>query len=272
MNDTFSMTRFRLLVGRQWNENKKFFLLLWGVISLSQLIVSIFEKEYLFIIHFWLFWIGGCVITTTLFSKWTDTGRSSFYLLLPASVAEKFLCGLFYGCFLYVALFCINFLLIRYVLTYLIIMLVPNNLVSYSVFITSAAKEMAANSYTFYLFPLLTCLFAQSVFMITLIRFRKQQVLIYMIIILAILVVFNIMMKQLMSHIVHIPEGTAFTPGLLVPHFNLGFGYSGFTNHKQVDEYFYITGLLRTLNNLVWLVVFAGLYFTAFYKLKEREL
>ena len=273
MNDTFNMNRFWLLVRRQWTENKKIYLLLWGVISLSILVLTPFtdRDNELDILYFWLFWLGGCVMTTTLFSRWSDFGRSSLYLLLPASSTEKLLCGLFYGLILFIPLFSLNLLFIRYILTYLLIMLVPNNLVPFSSFIESGISEIAT-TFHFCIFLLLTFLFAQSLCMITFIRFRKRQMLIFLMILMAILIIYNIGMKILMSQLAHIPGGIVFTPGLLLPYFNLGFGYTGLSGNPPVSEYFTFIKLIRNLNNLIFLVVFFILYLTALYKLKEREL
>jgi hypothetical protein len=271
MNNTFNMNRFWLLVRRQWTENKKVFLLLWAVISFTLLGLTLFSEKYeLFILYILLFCFGGCVMVLTMFSRWSDFGRSSFFHLLPASSAEKFLCGLFYGLILFIPLFSLNFLFIRYIVTYMFIMIFPNNLVPFSSLIESAINEIASIPHL-YVFTLLAFLFIQSIFMICITRFRKQQVLIFLLIIIAIVVVHNLGMRILMSHIAHIPAGATLTPGFLI-FFDPGFGFQGSSMNRPVSEYFSFIKLIRNFNTLIWFAVFSILYLSAFYKFKEREL
>jgi hypothetical protein len=241
------------------------------VISLSFVVLAVFsEKIELIGLYLLLFCFGGCVMTTTLFSRWSDFGRSSFFLLLPASSAEKFLCGLFYGLILFIPVYSLNFLFFRYIVMYLVFLPFPNNLVPFSSLIKSVIKEIVSIPYMF-IFALLAFLFTQSLCMISIIRIRKRQVLIFLLILVAIVIVHNLGMKILMSHIAHIPVGTVMTPGILI-FFDPGFGFVGSSVNQTVSEYFVFIKLIRNLNYLIWLVVFSLLYLTAWYKLKEREL
>jgi hypothetical protein len=271
MNNTLKMNRFRLLVRRQWTENKKVYLLLWGVISLSLVVLAFFsEKNDLTGLYILLFCFGGCVMATTLFSRWSDFGRSSFFLLLPASSAEKFLCGLFYGLILYIPVYILNFVFFRYIVAYILVIPFPNNLVPFSSLIGSVIKDIVSFPYL-YIFGLLAFLFTQSLFMIITIHFQKRQALIFLLILLAIVMVHNLGMQFLMSNLAHIPAGTTISPGILI-FFDPGFGYTGSSGNQPVSEYFPFIRLIRNLNSLIWLVVFSLLYLTAWYKLKEREL
>jgi hypothetical protein len=274
MKDTFNINRFWLLVRRQWGENKKYYILLWGVISLSLLVFSLAynNEDYLVAIYFWVFCIGGCAMVPRLFSKWSDSCRSSFYLLLPASTTEKFLCGIFYALILFIPVYALNFLIIKYIVSYVVIMPFPNNLSPFSWVLKKGISEVFNTPYTFYIFPLLTLLFAQSLLMIIVLRFKKQHTLIFVLVCLVIMVAYNIIMKPIMSDFGKIPPGTIFTPGLLIPHFNLGFGLLYKTGSSSFLENFYFIRLIRNLNYLVWLVIFLMLYLSAGYKLKEREL
>jgi hypothetical protein len=271
MDNTFNMKRFRLLARRQWTENKKVYLLLWGVISLSIIVFAFFsEKNDLTGLYLLLFCFGGCVMTTTLFSRWPDSGRSSFFLLLPASSAEKFLCALFYGVILFIPVYGLNYIFVRYIVMYLVILPFPNNLVPFSSLIGSVIKEMVSFPYL-YIFALLAFLFTQALFMIITIRFKKRQALIFLLILLAIVIVHNSGMHILMSNLAHIPRGTTMSPGVLI-FFDPGFGYQGPSGNPADSEYFPFIRLIRNLNSLIWLVVFSLLYLAAWYKLKEREL
>jgi hypothetical protein len=274
MNSTFNMNRFRLLVRRQWTENKKVYLLLWGVISLSLVGLTIFSEKYdLYMLHILLFCFGGCVMVTTLFSRWTDFGRSSFFLLLPASSAEKFLCGLFYGLILFIPVYILNFLFIKYIVTYLFVLLFPNNLLPFSDVILGGIHEIASIPFSFWIVVFLSFLFTQSLCMITFLSFKRRQILILLLTIMGILVLYNSGMPILMSNIAHIQRGHVITPGMILTFMSPEFGYYVLSadNHANT-EYFSFIKLIRHLNNLIWLVVFFIIYLTAGYKLKEREL
>jgi hypothetical protein len=271
MNETFNMNRFRLLAWRQWSEHKKVYLLLWGMISFALIVLALFSEKYdMGGYYLLLFCFGGCMMATTLFSQWTDFGRSSLYLLLPASVTEKFLCGLVYGIILYIPLYALNFLLFRYLITYLLVMPFENGLVPFSTILNRLVADIASVPHLD-LVVLLAFLFIQSVFLISMIRFRKRQVLIFLLIVMAIVVVHNIGMRVLMSGLAHIPPGTRLTPGILI-FFDPGFGYEGSAGGHPVSEYFAFVNPVRYLNSLIWFVVFTLLYLAAWSGLRDREL
>lgn len=274
MNDTFNMNRFGLLLRRQWSENFKFYLLLWGVISISIICINIFfETQEYQVALFWLvFWLGGCAMVPSLFSRWTDPGRSSLFFLIPASPAEKFLCGLFYALIIFIPVYCLNIIFVRYILTYLIVMLFPNNMVPFTTFIQNGITEIKSNSFTYYLFSLLTFLFLQSVLMIVFIKFRKMQVLMFLILGLAVLFLYNLLLRNLVLEFADLPRGTIFTPGILLPHMNLGFGLYGKPGNPNFSEQFYFIRGIRDVNNIIWTVIFFFFYLSAGYMLKEREL
>ena len=272
MKDNFNINRFWLLVRRQWHESRKFFLLLWAVISLSLFGLSLFsefhESYLLFIL---LFCVGGCAITTTLFSRWSDFGHSSYYLLLPASVTEKFLTAVFYGIILFIPVYCLNYFFIRYIFTYLIIMLFPNNLVSFSGLMMGAIHGITTNPFSFYLVIFLSFLFTQSLSMIIAVSFKKYQALIILFSIIAILVIYNYGMGILMSHVANVPDGSIRTPGIFLTYFSPDFSY-GVINNQIDGESFSFIRPIWFLNNLAWFIVFIMLYLASRLKLKEREL
>lgn len=272
MKNTFNINRFCLLIRRQWYESRKFFLLLWGVISISLLGLSFFsefhESYLLFIL---LFCIGGCAITTTLFSRWFDFGHSSFYLLLPASVTEKFLTAVFYGIILFIPLYCLNYFFIRYIITYLIVMLFPNNLVSFSGLMMGAIHGITTNPFSFYLVIFLSFLFTQSLSMVIAVSFKKYHALIILLSIIAILVIYNYGMGILMSHVANVPDESIKTPGIFLTYFSSDFSY-GVNLHQTNGESFSFIRPIWILNDLAWFVVYILLYLASRLKLKEREL
>jgi len=272
MNNSFNINRFWLLVGRQWSENKKSYLFLWIVISLSLMIFSVFSEQIGLELFILLFCFGGCVVITTVFSSWPDFGRSSLYLLLPASLTEKFLCGLFYGIILFIPVYCLTYFFITYIFTYLVILLFPNNLISFSEVITDGINKFTFLPFSFYIAVFLAFLFMQSLYMIIIIRFKKRQILIFLLTILAILVLYNFGMNILMSNIVHAPKGHIRTPGPLLTFITADFGYIKSIYNPADFESFSFIKLIWKLNDLIWFIVFCMLYLTAWFKFKEREL
>jgi hypothetical protein len=272
MNETFNLKRFWLLVRRQWAENYKVILLIWGLISLSLMTISIFfeNRDFQIALFYLVFWMGGCAVVFVSFCQWSDKGRSSLYFLLPASLAEKFLCGIFFSLILFLSMYVVNYFIIRFFVTYLVILLVPNNMAPFSSFMIAAVKSITNTPFSFYIFSLSTLLFLQSVLMIIFIQFRKRQLWIFLLLTLSVLVVFNIILGRLIHYFGHIPRLTIVSPGLIFPHFNLGFGFFGRSSFSF--EYFYFIKPIRNLNNFIWLIIYALLYLTAAYKLKEREL
>ncbi len=271
MNNTFSINRFRLLVRRQWAENKNRYLLLWGEISLALVLISILKGNDLSPFKLLLFLGGGYGVTITLFSRWQDFGRSSFYLLLPASPFEKLACGLFYGLVLYVPLYCLNYIFSAFILTYLVVLPIPNNLLPFSSVIKEGITGIFSTPIHNYLFILLTFLFVQSVLMIIMLSFRKRQKWIFLLVLVFILVVYNLGMMEMMAWLTNIPAGELQPPGSL-PFYYPNFGFTTSPGDRLSMEYFSFSRQIRIVNYLVWLVVFLILYFTAWYKLKEREL
>ncbi|GEM_PF-1902228 len=275
MNDTLNMNRLWLLIKRQWKENNKGYLLIWGALSLFILGLSALtfssEQDVEMILYVLLFCFGGCAMTTSLFSRWSDFGRSSFFILLPASSAEKFLCGLFYGFILYIPAYLLNFVIVRYFLTPLLLLPFPGNSLSFSSFIDKGIRDFNFYPFHFYVFTALSLFYIQSVYMIIMIQFRKRQILIFVMILLAVLLVHNFGMRMLMMHLTNFSEGGLLTPGIFI-FYDPGFGYYATHANTPVSEYFAFIKLIRHLNSLTWFVVFFMLYLTAWSKLKEREL
>jgi hypothetical protein len=276
MNETFNINRFRLLVMRQWSENKKVYFLLWGVISLSIVLLSAIignsDNNEMGLLYTLLFCVAGCVMCTSLFSRWSDPGRSSLFLLLPASSFEKMLSGLFYGIILFIPVYSLNFVFIRYIMTYLVDLYLPNNLVHYTSFTDSRIWETVSAPFRFFNFQLMSFLFAQSLCMISILSFRKRQLMIFSLTVLILLIVYNTGVRTLVLNLTHIPAGTVLSPGIFLPYSSLSFGYIGFTGTPPVFEYFSFIRQIRVINDLIWFAVFFLLYLTAWYKLKERQL
>jgi len=279
MNDTFNINRFWLLVRRQWAENKKAYFLLWGVISFALIILALIRQN--FEVYLWyslLFSFGGCFMTTTFFNHWTDFGRSSQYILLPASGTEKFACALFYGILLYVPIYCLNYFFATYIVTYgllyFICLFFPNNLESFSSQILSDFHTLTAIPFSYYLAVfILIFLLIQSLSMIIMIRFKKNQILIFLILLMAFLVFDQIVVRIVTLNMVTFPCVRIFPPGLILTFFPADFSYmKTLSNFGSCQERFSFLNPVRSLNGIIWIIVYILFYLSAWSGIKEREL
>lgn len=271
MNDTFNINRLRLLARRQWTENKKVYLLFWGVISAVLLFLSVLSIRYeMYLAYILLFCAGGCAMASTSFSRWTDFARSSVYLLLPASITEKLICSLIFGVILFIPAYCLNYIIIRLVFTFLFHLLFLTDYFPLSEVVPAVIKEISSYPFSYIAVVFLSFLFLQSVYMIIIVKVKKQHMLTLVLVIMAILLLYNFSIHILMSGMVH-QKGSVRTPGPFLTYFSADFGYRPLHNPTEF-EYFSFNQLIWKLNDLIWFLIFFMLYLTSGIKLKEREL
>ena len=270
MNKTFSFKRFFLLVRHQGTENYKFYAILWALITLFILILAGFNNYPSFsTVYIIMFCFGGCVVATTSLSQWNNIGRSSFFLLIPATITEKFLCSLFFGIILYVPLFLFTYLFTRFFLVNITAVLFFNPGASFSELMHTGFKDITFAAFPLWVrFSLMSLMFAQSIFMITAISFRKRQFLIALLIICFVWIIYGFGADFLMSKLIVLKHGRASSPGI-IPYASFEFWYSSSPNHY---EYFNLIKAIQYLNNIIWLIIFGILYFSGWLKLKEREI
>ena len=119
MNQTFSFQRWSLLVGKQWAENRKQYLL--AVIAFMSLILVWYIFTMLVddsnpmaeglqhITYFFSLFIVGPFYASQFFKQLNSRSKGIDYLMVPASTLEKILCAIFYGVFLFLIVFTIAF-------------------------------------------------------------------------------------------------------------------------------------------------------------------
>ncbi|HEV7331518.1 MAG TPA: hypothetical protein VGN63_10810 [Flavisolibacter sp.] len=115
MNQFFSFNRFTLLVVKHWAENKRQYglavLALIGVLIVRFLFNMLLADEapmsagvqlgtYLF-----LLFVVGTFYASQYFSDMGSRAKGSNFLLVPASIFEKFLCSLLYTVILFIVVF-----------------------------------------------------------------------------------------------------------------------------------------------------------------------
>ncbi len=273
MNNYFNFNRFWLLVRRQWAENKILYIIIWGVISCGMVFFGLFPDKINNGGYLLIYGLTAAVITFITFPRWSDFGRSAGYMLIPASLAEKFLCGLFFSMILFTGVYCLTYFIMRYIVTYLIVFLFfSNNLVPFHDFMKEAINEITLFPLRTYLVFFLMFMFIQSICLICVIRFKKNQLLIFFLIFFAVIIIYNIGMTKLMSDLVPHKGIIVKIPGALFTFLSPDFGYYKNVNIQNITEYFSFTKLIGNLNRWIWFAVFAMLYLSAWFRLKEREL
>jgi hypothetical protein len=107
MNQTFSLTRFSMLAGMHWMENRKryylFVLATTGVlIAWYSFVLAMFghDSELLFIqfaTYYWGLYFIGLLYASTLFAGLNSKPQAISYLSVPASHLEKSCCAILFG-------------------------------------------------------------------------------------------------------------------------------------------------------------------------------
>ncbi|MBI1782555.1 MAG: hypothetical protein HYR66_14510 [Sphingobacteriales bacterium] len=121
MNQSFSINRWGLLMGKHWSENRKKYTL--GVAAIASLMLLWYG--FMIIVgeglsediqgptYFVGLFIIGCIYASLLFGDLADKPKGISYLSVPASHLEKVLCNLFFG----VIVFFFVYLAIYYIVT-----------------------------------------------------------------------------------------------------------------------------------------------------------
>ena len=123
MENSFSYKRFKLLLLRQWIENRKLFLMGVGVIfglgllfyglSTSWKMATIDKTIQISTFMIGLYF-GGAIFTNYLFKDFSEKTSTTNILMLPATHFEKLFSGIFYSCIIYPIVFLTLYFVIDY--------------------------------------------------------------------------------------------------------------------------------------------------------------
>jgi hypothetical protein len=191
------------------------------------------------------------------------------------TITEKFICTLFYGLVLYIPAYLITYLLARYALMDLILLIFSTNGHSLSCLIKAIIKELSYFKFEFYIFALMTLLFIQSISMMTFLWFRRRQFFYSLLFIVGTFFIYNLCSQYLLPLMTHINGGIVKGPGGLPYNLNM-FGYTIYPGNQLIlhpnEELFFVIKVIRYVNDLVWMIIFGMIYTVAWYKFKEREI
>ena len=262
MKSTFSFRRFWLLVKRHGHENVKLYLLGWGAIAFLILLITVlfgYKGSPLIGMFPIIFCFTGALITITLFSHWPDLGRSSLYLMLPATTTEKYLTALFYCLVLFIPLF-----IILYFVTGFIFVKISWSSATLAEFLQSIRMLYSAR---LFLDLLIAFLLMQSLTMVGVIFFRRKQFLVSILILVLIFLFYTLTSYVIVKSLTDVTVST-----WLIPFYNYGFGFAANNGTKLSFEYYHFKGLINHLYPFIWIIAAALIYLCGWFKLREREL
>ncbi len=257
----FDLKRFLGLCRLLFLENRKACLVSYGVLFILIIYLSLVGGAQM-IVGFFPFAIcaAGCLLTSGLFGKWSDTGHAASVLMVPASVTEKYLVGLVYGLFLFVPFFFIVYFFSAYVM--LNVFHGPLTVGE----ILQGGKNTAGDSAVYYLNTVLVYLLVQPLAFYTAVRFRKFQFLYMVLIIVTLFVAYFYAQHLMMMNLTHM---LAFNYNYFVVEGKLS--YFSLRNSGTYPEII-LKPWITYLNKGMWLFLAAGLYVAAYLRLKEREI
>lgn len=258
MSSIFNFRRFWLLIKRHGLENYKMYTLAWGVMALIILFICAIGSRGSALLGMFpvMLCFAGALMTNTLFSPWSNFGKASLCLMLPATTGEKFASALFYCIVLFIPLFTVSYFLTGFMFLKLFWpSITPSQLYLYGKEIYSPAVFLDI----FMAFFLL-----QALSLVGTIWFRKRQFLISIFMIVLIFLIF-VLVIYVTTYAITGREVATF----LLPFYNYGFG---FTSHSSDFEYYHFTHFIGRTNYFVWFVATFLLYVASWLKLREREL
>jgi hypothetical protein len=114
-----NLARLVLLISRQWAENRRLYLLGWGLLTGLLGIFYLFasewsqgmlprgaDRELMFGLGLW---VGGGLLANAQFAELSDRSRAIGWLMLPASALEKLLSAFFFTALVFPAVYLITF-------------------------------------------------------------------------------------------------------------------------------------------------------------------
>jgi len=262
-----------MLARREWAEHKITFLLFWVVVSGLTLLSSLlFTHMNSYPFHFLLFIFSGCLMTAILLSRWKSESEETLQVLLPVHAGDKFMMVLNMSLVFFVPVYAVNYFIFHTWIPAMLEFSPPGGDGSYGSETIRLIRDAFSYRFSTYMAILIPFVCCQSVFMIVFFRYRKYAWFFFILIIFVIPFGYNLLTKLIMDSMVTLPRWIVSVPGFRL-FFDPGIGLQdirGFGYGKTL-EYFIFRDWVRNLNALVWLVVFALFYLSAFFRMKERQ-
>jgi len=258
----FRTKRFLRLIRILWIENRAVYGISLGITALILFCFAITSEDGSLVAKFYpvMLTLCGSLMAVNGYGAWNNSGRSSFYLLLPASPFEKF-ASLALSCtLLFIPLFTTAYFSFAYLFT--------------GIFHPMSLKDIIAGGRTalpgyrvFYADTILVYLFLLPIFLYGAARYRKFRFPAVLLILVILFIAYNYWQLFLLYQ---------FSGGLAFGHtFFIRYGdfdYYQFPGGKYMIHSIGLVFRMKLWNILAWGFVSAGLYFAAYHSLKEREI
>lgn len=261
MTNQFQIHRFAALIRLQFAGNRIPYLISYGVLLILIIYLSLVGGAQL-VLGFFPFALcaAGCLLTSDLFGKWSDTGHAATVLMIPASVTEKYLIGIVFGLFLFVPVFFVVYFLSAYLM--LNIVHPPVSLAD----VFRGGKHALEDPAVYFLNTILVYLLLQPLALFTAVRFRKFQFLYLVMIIVTVFVAYFYAQHLMMMNMTHL---LTFNYNYFVVEGKLSY-FS--LRHGGTYPEIILKPWISYLNKAMWLTLAGGLYVAAYLRLKEREI
>ena len=259
----FNSKHFTWLVIRYWQENWKMHITILGIVTLMLMFLSYLVDRGTADLGLFPFalCLAGCFITSRAFNDWSDFGRSSGFLMIPASVFEKFLSVIVNTTLILIPVFTFWYFLMTYLFMNLF----------YPHFSLLKAVSGWMNGYPdyahIYLATLLVYFIVQPFFLLISVRFRKQQFLIAILLVVAIFFLYFYWQSFILNFL-----SKTFVISEVYFNFNANIRVIDLIPLKYKVSFVILNPWLLTANQLIWAVIGLGLYATVYFSLKEREI
>lgn len=261
MNTKFSLKRFWQLIRFHGAGSWKSYTIAYGILIILMVYLSM-VGGYKMILGFYSFALGitGTLISARIFRSWSDFGKASSTLMLPASLTEKFSIGLFYGLVLFVPLFtCI------YYFSAWITLNIFDHAISMKE-IWWGPESLHESAFAFLLPTIMIFLLVQPIALYAAVRFRKYQFQIMILIVISLFIGYYYTQHLLM---LNLTKTLAFNYIYFVIGDHLTY-FSARNGGSYVT--IMIPAIIQKLNITMWMIFAAGMYIVAFLRLKEREI
>ena len=266
MNSLFSFKRFQLLVYKQFNENRKIFLIAVILMILPAFFKRISlpsqNQDFEFNAFTTFLLVIGGMFTTMFFNEWSFKSRSVSLIVLPASALEKILLVLFYTVVVFVPIFTILYFSSNFVIFKII------KEVNYFTFLEQYRGLSTIPAILLY--AVLPYIFFQSIVLLFSVWLKKSQILIALGFIALLMIGVTIWNSYFIHSLIRVGDSLPSVSKQLV-FFPVDVSY--WENDSKIRT------LLITRNNLIMtisvivLTISALLFYVAsYFKLKEKEI
>lgn len=261
MENIFNYNRFVLLVRNHVNENKRLFMLAVICMFIPAILIRIIfshpEPKQLYVFYIAFLVYTGMIYTGLFFKRWTNKSRAMSFFMLPVTVFERIAVILFFTIVIFIPIFTLV-----YYCSNLIIFKISNPSLTFS--IAHLFEEHNVLS-AFCLYVFLPFTLIQSFLILCAVSFKKNQILIALIIFGFVLLLLSNLLRTSFLNTLTGGNVSVFGSDLSLFPVNVSFRFE--------DGSRVITSqLISNISYLVYGIMTLLFYMASYFKLKEKEI